>query len=68
MNVSELREGLTGDFASFEEPSPEVLSATEGKIFGLTAVERCVLSAILFLSVSVLGFALLLSKGIIVLR
>ena len=41
---------------------------SEGRIFGLTAGERMILSVILFLAVCVLGAAVLFATGTIVLR
>lgn len=40
----------------------------DGKIFGLNAVERMILAIILFLTVSVLGVALLFITGTIAIR
>jgi hypothetical protein len=40
----------------------------EGKIFGLAAGERMILSIILFLAVSVLGIALLFATGTVALK
>lgn len=53
------------DFGVQEVGANEV---SEGRIFGLTAGERMILSIILFLSVSVLGAALLFATGTVVLR
>lgn len=55
----------------FVDPSEMVSTSSEvndGRIFGLTAVERMILSIALFLTVTVLGVALLFITGTIVLR
>ena len=69
-DIDDLRAGVVEDefetdFGVREVGTNEV---TEGRIFGLTAGERMILSIILFLSVSVLGVALLFITGTIVLR
>lgn len=60
-NVDDLRDSVSedefaSDFGIREVSSREV---SEGKIFGLTAGERMILSMILFLAVSVVSVALL---------
>ena len=52
------------DFGVREIGANEV---TEGRIFGLGAGERMILSVILFMAVTVLGAALLFATGTIVL-
>lgn len=69
-DIDDLRAGVNEDefetdFGVQEVGANEV---TEGRIFGLTAGERMILSIILFLSVSVLGAALLFATGTVVLR
>ena len=41
---------------------------SEGRIFGLTAGERMILSVIMFMAVSVLGVAILFATGTVVIR
>ncbi len=53
------------DFGVREVRANEV---NEGRIFGLSAGERMILSIILFLAVTVLGVALLFATGTIVLH
>jgi len=69
-NIDDLRKGVMDaefetDFGVHEVRSREV---SEGRIFGLTAGERMILSIILFLAVTVFGVALLFATGTIVLR
>ncbi len=69
-NSDDLRRLVTDDefetdFGVREVGSHEV---TEGRIFGLTAGERMILSIILFLAATVLGVALLFATGTIVLH
>ena len=55
----------------FVDPNEMVVAPTEvydGRIFGLTAVERMILSIAMFLTVTVLGVALLFITGTIVIR
>ena len=69
MNLDELRSSTTqsssddfeGDVFSFEE------IAEERHFLGMTAVERMFLSIFLFMNVCVLGIALLLATGRLVL-
>ncbi len=64
---SDLRNSLTQplDMEDAERTAVQRSEITEGKIFGLNAVERMILSIILFLTVTVLGVALLLITGTI---
>ncbi len=67
-NVDDLRSGMMDDefetgFGVREVQANEV---NEGRIFGLSAGERMILSIILFLAVTVLGVALLFAPGTIV--
>lgn len=55
-------EDFEKDFGVVEKRAEEV---DTGKIFGLTAGERMILSMILFLAVTVLSSALLLATGTI---
>ncbi len=69
-DVSDLRRGVMGDdfetgFGVHEVSASEV---SEGRIFGLTAGERMILSIILFLAVTVLGVAILFATGTIVIH
>ncbi len=57
-----LQDEFETDFGVQEVQATEV---SEGKIFGLTAGERMILSIILFLAVSVLSVALLFATGTI---
>lgn len=57
-------EDFEKDFGVREKRAEEV---DTGKIFGLTAGERMILSMILFLAVSVLSSALLLATGTVAL-
>ncbi len=65
---SDLRAGMlaTDDVGNFEDVVAPVES--EGRIFGLDAVQRMVLSIVLFLVVTVVGIALLFATGTIVIR
>jgi hypothetical protein len=69
-NVDDLRSSvLTDDFETdFGVKEVRANEVSEGRIFGLTAGERMILSIILFLAVTVLGIALLFATGTIVLR
>lgn len=59
---------LTDDFeSSFGVKEVQANEIDTGRIFGLTAGERMILSIILFLTVTVLSTALLLATGTIVL-
>jgi hypothetical protein len=68
LDDSDLRTGLIQ--GSIERDDAERIAVradevSEGRIFGLNAVERMILSIILFLTVTVLGVALLLITGTI---
>ncbi len=56
------------DFEDFENTAVKSNEVTDGKIFGLTAVQRMIMSIVLFLTVSVLGIALLFVTGTIAIR
>jgi hypothetical protein len=58
-NVDDLRSSVISDDFETDFGITEVQKVDEGRIFGLTAGERMILSIILFLAVSVLGVALL---------
>ncbi len=69
-NIDDLRQSVSEDeyetkFGVKEVKAEEV---NEGRIFGLTAGERMILSIILFLAVTVLGVALLFATGTVVLH
>ena len=66
----DLRRGLIDDEFETDFGVREVAQheVSEGRIFGLTAGERMILSIILFLAAMVLGVALLFATGTIVLR
>jgi hypothetical protein len=69
-DVNDLRSAVTEDefetdFDVREARSGEV---SEGKIFGLAAGERMILSIILFMAVTVLGIVLLLATNTIAIR
>jgi hypothetical protein len=69
-NVDDLRSSVMqdefeSDFGVREVRANEV---NEGRIFGLSAGERMILSIILFLAVTVLGVALLFATGTVVLH
>jgi hypothetical protein len=70
MSDRDLRDALNDDMFETDFGVREVASneVSEGRIFGLTAGERMILSIILFLAASVLGVALLFATGTIVLR
>ena len=59
---------LVEEGQDFERLTVRREEVSEGRIFGLNAVERMILSIILFLAVLVLGIALLLATGTIVLH
>jgi|GEM_PF-1227058 hypothetical protein len=60
---------ITDDFETeFGVREVQAQEVSEGRIFGLTAGERMILSIILFLAVTVLGVALLFATNTIVLR
>ncbi len=69
-NEDDLRDLLMGDEVSgdFETTAVSSEDVSDGRIFGLNAVERMILSIVLFLAVSVLGIALLFITGTIALR
>ncbi len=69
-NVDDLRSSVMDDdfetdFGVREVGANEV---SEGRIFGLSAGERMIISIILFLAVTVVGIALLFATGTIVLH
>ena len=69
-NDRDLRSSML-DSDDFVDPNEMVSAPSEvndGRIFGLTAVERMILSIALFLTVTVLGVALLFITGTIVIR
>ena len=70
MSDRDLRDALNDDMFETDFGVREVASneVSEGRIFGLTAGERMILSIILFLAATVLGVALLFATGTIVLR
>jgi len=59
---------LTEEAQDFERLTVSRDEVTEGRIFGLNAVERMILAIILFIAVLVIGGALLLGTGTIVLH
>jgi hypothetical protein len=60
---------ITDDFETeFGVREVQAQEVSEGRIFGLSAGERMILSIILFLAVTVLGVALLFATNTIVLR
>jgi len=65
---SELRKLLTTDESYIDLEDVAVKREEEGRIFGLNAVERMILSFVLFMTVTVLGIALLFITGTIVIR
>jgi hypothetical protein len=69
MSDRDLRDSLNDDMFETDFGVREVRSneVSEGRIFGLTAGERMILSIILFLAASVLGVALLFATGTVVL-
>jgi hypothetical protein len=69
-DVSDLRSRVIQDDFETEFGVREVGAneVSEGRIFGLTAGERMILSIILFLAVTVLGVALLFATGTIVIH
>ena len=58
-NGDDLRSSLINEDFETDFGITEVKKVDEGRIFGLTAGERMILSVILFLAVTVLGVALL---------
>ena len=65
----DLRSSLLDDLSfSGEDVSVSASQVADGSIFGLTAVERMILSIVLFLAVTVLGIALLFITGTIALH
>ncbi len=69
-NIDDLRKAVNQDDFETDFGVREVNRAevNEGRIFGLAAGERMILSIILFLAVTVLGVALLFATGTVVLR
>jgi hypothetical protein len=69
-DVDDLRSSvLTDDFETdFGVKEVRANEVDEGRIFGLAAGERMILSIILFLAVTVLGVALLFATGTIILK
>ena len=68
---NDLRSSMMAGNIEIEDPEKNAVSREEvpdGKIFGLNAVERMILSIVLFLTVTVLGVALLFVTGTIALR
>lgn len=65
---SELRKLLTTDDSLIDLEDVAVKREEDGRIFGLNAVERMILSFVLFMTVTVLGIALLFITGTIVIR
>ncbi|MHB8624746.1 MAG: hypothetical protein ACYDBJ_18780 [Aggregatilineales bacterium] len=65
---SELRKLLTPDESLIDLEDVAVKREEDGRIFGLNAVERMILSFVLFMTVTVLGIALLFITGTIVIR
>ena len=59
---------LTEEAQDFERLTVRRDEVSEGRIFGLNAVERMILSIILFLAVVVIGIAILLATKTIVLH
>ena len=69
-DIDDLRRSVMDDpdepFSSgFEN---DIVAVNEGKIFGLTAGERMILSIIVFMAVTSLSFAILLVTNTVVLR
>jgi hypothetical protein len=69
-DVDDLRSSVMSDEFETDFGVREVRAheVNEGRIFGLAAGERMILSIILFLAVTVLGIALLFATGTVVLR
>jgi hypothetical protein len=69
-NVDDLRSSVMNDEFESDFGVREVRAneVNEGRIFGLAAGERMILSIILFLVVTVLGAAVLFATGTIVFR
>ncbi len=69
-NIDDLRNSVSQDDFETDFGVREVNrgEVSEGRIFGLAAGERMILSIILFLVVTVLGIALLFVTGTIVMR
>lgn len=65
---SELRRLLTPDESLVDLEDVAVKREEDGRIFGLNAVERMILSFVLFMTVTVLGIALLFITGTIVIH
>ena len=65
---SELRQLLTTDDSLIDLEDVAVKREEDGRIFGLNAVERMILSFVVFMTVTVLGIALLFITGTIVIR
>jgi hypothetical protein len=66
VDTDELRDGLLQDDApTFDVREVQSYEVSEGKIFGLAAGERMILSVILFLAVSVISIALLFATNTI---
>jgi hypothetical protein len=61
-NLDDLRSALSGDEVetNFGVQERRTEDVNDGRIFGLTAGERMILSIILFLAISVISIALLL--------
>ncbi len=68
-NIDDLRRAVNQDDFETDFGVREVNRAevNEGRIFGLAAGERMILSIILFLAVTVLGVAMLFATGTVVL-
>lgn len=65
---SDLRSSMMGNEPVEDFDVGAVAAELDGRIFGLNAVERMILSIVLFLAVTVLGVALLFVTGTIALR
>jgi hypothetical protein len=67
---SDLRSSLMTniEFGDYEESAVQRSEVADGKLFGMNAVERMILSIVLFLTVTVLGAALLFITGTIAIR
>ena len=64
----ELRQLLTTDDSLIDLEDVAVKREEDGRIFGLNAVERMILSFVLFMTVTVLGIALLFITRTIVIQ
>lgn len=67
---SDLRSSLMTniEFNDYEDSAVQRSEVADGKLFGMNPVERMILSIVLFLTVSVLGAALLFITGTIAIR